>query len=382
MKRAGSPASPEKCLAVKRCRASPADPLRASPVEGKLAERPVPATEQRERLIPATEQPGLPDGGFELCCTPPDQITRAPSEPVTPLTPGALLEEVPLTGDEHELEVLPEIRQNLLKAEEDPRRGVAKGFLDRHPELSAHKRMVVVDWLHEVHTLFHLRSESFFLAVRTLDRFLSRTPNAVAVADIQMLATACLLIATKFEDVEPAEAKHLGAMAQGNHEKILRWEREVLRVLEYSVGVPTVLPFLRRFRLTRAARARLPPGHDLLAQSDGESAVEELTQYFATRSLLVPELQAYKPSQVAKLAGSFCPLRDPATRGERAGTIEGLVDRYFLADLTLNTMQRARGGGTCDRRWPREAQIRVRTMAARSASAEGESEGRVAEPAA
>merc|ERR1719506_2709043 len=254
--------------------------------------------------------------------------------------------------------------------------------------------MVVVDWLHEVHTLFHLRSESFFLAVRTLDRFLSRTPNAVAVADIQMLATACLLIATKFEDVEPAEAKHLGAMAQGNHEKILRWEREVLRVLEYSVGVPTVLPFLRRFRLTRAARARLPPGHDLLAQSDGESAVEDLTQYFAARALLVPELQETKPSRVAKLAahicvraesaklaGSFCPLRDPSTRGERAAAVERLVDQHFLADLTLNTMQRARGGGTCDRTWPREAQIRVRTMAARSASAEGEGEGRVAEPA-
>ena len=42
--------------------------------------------------------------------------------------------------------------------------------------------------------------------------------------------------AARFEDVEPAEAKHLGAMAQGNHEKILRWEREVLRVLEYALA--------------------------------------------------------------------------------------------------------------------------------------------------
>ena len=60
----------------------------------------------------------------------------------------------------------------------------------------------------QVHTLFHLRSESFFLAVRTLDRFLSRTPNAVAVADIQMLATACLLIATK-PDPLPQQAIEL-----------------------------------------------------------------------------------------------------------------------------------------------------------------------------
>lgn len=68
------------------------------------------------------------------------------------------------------------------------------GYLQKHPELTSDMRVILVDWLVEVVEEYKLRSETLYLAVNYLDRFLSYTAY-VKRSKLQLVGTAALMIA-------------------------------------------------------------------------------------------------------------------------------------------------------------------------------------------
>ena len=66
-------------------------------------------------------------------------------------------------------------------------------------------RSILIDWLIEVHLKFKLLTETLFVTVAIIDRFLER--QNVTKAKLQLVGVTALLIASKYEEIYPPEMK-------------------------------------------------------------------------------------------------------------------------------------------------------------------------------
>ena len=66
-------------------------------------------------------------------------------------------------------------------------------------------RAILVDWLIDVHQKFKLLSETLFLAVNIIDRFLSI--RLINRNKLQLIGVTAAMIATKYEEIYPPTVK-------------------------------------------------------------------------------------------------------------------------------------------------------------------------------
>jgi len=127
---------------------------------------------------------------------------------------------------------------------EEPQRGSAQAS---STPSGGPSRSALIDWLVEEHQNFGLRTETLFLAVRIFDTFLQR--RNVASRDLRLLGVVALLIASKFEDIDPPEIRELAYITghQCTSEDIKRMEVVVLSVLQFDIAKPTALHFMSRY---------------------------------------------------------------------------------------------------------------------------------------
>ena len=99
-------------------------------------------------------------------------------------------------------------------------------------------RMVLIDWLVQVHGCHHLNDHTLHLGVGILDRYLST--KSTPLAELQLVAMTSLLLASKYEDdihMMPAECcammDYKYTMAE-----ILAIEWEMLVTLQFQVDTP------------------------------------------------------------------------------------------------------------------------------------------------
>lgn len=113
--------------------------------------------------------------------------------------------------------------------------------------ISSDTRSVLMNWLVKTAADFDLNGETLFLGVSNIDRFLSIMP--IRRSKLQLLGLASLLIAAKFEEVDPPEIPDLVAAAAGAYtiKKIVRMERQILKTLSFNISTPTIHYFLQRF---------------------------------------------------------------------------------------------------------------------------------------
>ena len=74
-------------------------------------------------------------------------------------------------------------------------------YIRHQPDVTVDMRSIVVDWLVDVHRKFKMKTETLFVAVRLMDRYLEI--NQIRKEIYQLVATACLFIASKYEDIYP-----------------------------------------------------------------------------------------------------------------------------------------------------------------------------------
>ncbi|KAL0244130.1 hypothetical protein GEMRC1_008215 [Eukaryota sp. GEM-RC1] len=138
-------------------------------------------------------------------------------------------------------------------------------YLDRQKEITAQMRMIVVDWLADVHDRFHLQHETFFLAVNYLDRFLSK--KQVAKNKLQLVALGSLFVAAK---VEESFAPYLRDLIQVTSapftpEQFIKLENVMLKTLEYNMFATSSFAFLRRFtKIAQVDRTHKYTAHYLI----------------------------------------------------------------------------------------------------------------------
>lgn len=171
-------------------------------------------------------------------------------------------------------------------------------YMHHQTSLEWQLRGVLVDWLVEVHTRFHLLPETIFLTVNIIDRFLSA--RVVELDRLQLVGITAMFIASKYEEVLSPHVQNFKHVADDGftEEEILKAERFVLSALGYDLSYPNPMNFLRR--ISKA------DNYDIQTRT--------LAKYLLEISLLDHKFLKYPPSLIA--AASMYLARLILERGE------------------------------------------------------------------
>lgn len=181
------------------------------------------------------------------------------------------------------------IYEYLHKMEIEAKRRPVADYLEKvQKDVTANMRGILVDWLVEVAEEYKLLSDTLYLSVSYIDRFLSL--NALNRQRLQLLGVASMLIASKYEEINPPHLEDFVYITDNTYtkEEMVKMESDVLNSLKFEMGNPTVKTFLRRFtRITQEDHM------------NPDLQLEFLGYYLAELSLLDYGCLKFLPSLVA-----------------------------------------------------------------------------------
>jgi cyclin B len=154
------------------------------------------------------------------------------------------------------------------------------------PDVNPKMRGILVDWLVEVHMKYKLKTETLFLAVNIIDRFLEK--KTITRKRLQLIGVTAMLIAAKFEEIYPPEVRDFVFITDKAYTKedILSMEVAMLSLLEFNICCPTAAHFLERYqRVNRCNEVH-----------------QHLLQYCAELCLPEVSMIRYAPSHLAAAA--------------------------------------------------------------------------------
>lgn len=146
----------------------------------------------------------------------------------------------PLMVGEYVYEVLDYMKELEVTTAPNP------NYMLQQKELEWRMRGVLVDWLLEVHTRFHLLPETLYLTINIIDRFLSN--KFVHLERLQLVGITAMFIASKYEEVLSPHIHNFSHVADDGFtdEEILSAERYILATLNYDLSFPNPMHFMRR----------------------------------------------------------------------------------------------------------------------------------------
>jgi hypothetical protein len=120
-------------------------------------------------------------------------------------------------------------------------------YMSKQTDLQAHMRIILIDWLVEVHAKFELAPETLYLSVNILDRFLS--DRTVSRKKLQLVGATAMFIASKYEEIEFPQVKHFVELScrSFTREDMLKTERLILQSLDFNITVATPNIFIKRY---------------------------------------------------------------------------------------------------------------------------------------
>lgn len=119
-------------------------------------------------------------------------------------------------------------------------------YMDNQSEVQWSMRSVLMDWLVQVHHRFSLLPETLFLCVNYIDRFLSC--KVVSLGKLQLVGATAIFVAAKYEEINCPSVQEIVYMVDGGYtvDEILKAERFMLSMLQFELGWPGPMSFLRR----------------------------------------------------------------------------------------------------------------------------------------
>ena len=150
----------------------------------------------------------------------------------------------PLIVDEY----FDEILYSLLKEESEfiSKKMINHNYLlDGDNEISPEMRAMVVDWLLEVHQIFHFQEKCLFTTIQIIDKYLSKIK--ISIDQFQLLALTSLNIASKQEEVEYPILDNFITISKNSLTKkeMICMENKVLSVINYELLSPTIIDFFQ-----------------------------------------------------------------------------------------------------------------------------------------
>lgn len=121
-------------------------------------------------------------------------------------------------------------------------------YMSKQIDINEKMRGILLDWLVEVHLKFKLFSETLFLTVNIIDRYLEKTN--INRTKLQLVGVTAMFIACKYEEIYSPEVKDFIYMTDKAYTKgeMLKMESDILGALEYNVTVPSSLRYLELYQ--------------------------------------------------------------------------------------------------------------------------------------
>jgi G2/mitotic-specific cyclin 3/4 len=171
-------------------------------------------------------------------------------------------------------------------------------YMDHQAEIQWSMRSVLMDWLVQVHNRFTLLPETLFLAVNYVDRFLSC--KVVSLGKLQLVGATALFVAAKYEEINCPSVQEIVYMVDGAYtaDEVLKAERFMLSMLQFELGWPGPMSFLRR--ISKA--------------DDYDLETRTLAKYFLEITVMDERFVGCAPSFLS--AGAHCLARMMLKKGD------------------------------------------------------------------
>ncbi|KAK0260827.1 B-type cyclin [Friedmanniomyces endolithicus] len=171
-------------------------------------------------------------------------------------------------------------------------------YMDQQTEIQWSMRAVLMDWVVQVHQRFNLLPETLFLTVNYIDRFLSC--KIVSLGKLQLVGATAIFVAAKYEEVQCPTIGEIIYMVDGgyNGDELLKAERFMLSMLQFELGWPGPMSFLRR--ISKA--------------DDYDLETRTLGKYFLEVTVMDERFVGCTPSFLA--AGAHCMARLMLRKGD------------------------------------------------------------------
>ncbi|XP_001507609.3 G2/mitotic-specific cyclin-B1 [Ornithorhynchus anatinus] len=186
-------------------------------------------------------------------------------------------------------------------------------------EVTGNMRAILIDWLVQVQMKFRLLQETMYMTVAIIDRFLQ--DNGVPKKMLQLVGVTAMFIASKYEEMYPPEIGDFAFVTDHTYTKhqIRQMETRILRALDFGLGRPLPLHFLRR------------------ASKIGEVDLEQhmLAKYLMELTMVDYEMVHFPPSQVA--AAAFCLALKVLDGGEWTPLLQHYLS--YTEESLLSVMQ-------------------------------------------
>jgi len=160
---------------------------------------------------------------------------------------------------------------------------VEPNYINKRTVINEKMRAILVDWLIQVHLRFRLLQETLYITISILDRFLA--VYDVSKADLQLAGVSAMLLASKYEEMYAPEIGDFVYITDNAYNKaeIRRMEAFIFKNLNFSVGKPLCLHFLRR--------------NSKAGEVDGKK--HTLAKYFMELTLVDYSCVRFLPSEIA-----------------------------------------------------------------------------------
>jgi len=144
--------------------------------------------------------------------------------------------------------------------------------------VSPEVRKAVVDWILDVGRKLMQTSETLYLAVQVFDRY--TTKSQVVDEKVSLVAGAALLLASKFQEVDPLEAADMLYSMENNYsiDELRHLECSILNLIDFAMTTPTAANFLRHLlAASRKCSKTEDKGHDSSSFSSSSASIPPQT---------------------------------------------------------------------------------------------------------
>jgi hypothetical protein len=171
-------------------------------------------------------------------------------------------------------------------------------YMDYQTEIQWSMRSVLMDWIVQVHLRFGLLPETLFLCANYIDRFLSA--KVVSLNKLQLVGATALFVASKYEEINCPSVQEIVYMVDNGYtmDEVLKAERFMLSMLQFELGWPGPMSFLRR--ISKA--------------DDYDLETRTLAKYLLEITIMDERFLGCTPSYTA--AGAHCMARMMLQKGD------------------------------------------------------------------
>lgn len=182
---------------------------------------------------------------------------------------------------------------------------IKENFLD-NSLMTPSMRRILVNWLVDVHQNFSFVLETLYLCISITDRYL-QINKSVGRKTLQLVGVGAMLIACKYEEMYMPEISDFVYICDNafSATQILQMEKDILIRLDFMLGKPLPITFLRRCsKVAQVAHAQ-----------------HTLAKYLLELSLTEADMSHWKPSILAAAASCLSSaILDDEPTAQRAWT--------------------------------------------------------------